>query len=82
MKMRALSNGLTLAPGQSVDLKPGGYHLMLMGLKQPLKEGASFSGTLKFEKAGEVPVTFNVLGMGAAAPSGEAKEMMDHSHHH
>jgi len=82
MKMRALSDGLTLAPGQSVDLKPGGYHLMLMGLKQPLKEGASFSGTLKFEKAGEVPVTFNVLGMGAAAPSGGAKEMMDHSHHH
>ena len=82
MKMRALTNGLTLAPGQSVDLKPGGYHLMLMGLKQPLKEGASFSGTLKFEKAGDVPVTFNVLGMGAAAPSGGAKEMMDHSHHH
>ena len=82
MKMRALSDGLTLAPGQSVDLKPGGYHLMLMGLKQPLKEGASFSATLKFEKAGDVPVTFNVLGMGAAAPSGGAKEMMDHSHHH
>ena len=82
MKMRALSDGLTLAPGQSVDLKPGGYHLMLMGLKQPLKEGASFSGTLKFEKAGDVPVTFNVLGMGAAAPSAGAKEMMDHSHHH
>ena len=83
MKMRALSNGLTLQPGQSVELKPGGYHLMIMGLKQPLKEGASFSGTLKFEKAGDVPVTFNVLGMGAPAPSGApAGEMMDHSHHH
>lgn len=83
MKMRALADGLTLAPGQSVDLKPGGYHLMIMGLKQPLKEGASFSGTLKFEKAGDVPVTFNVLGMGASAPSGgPSGEMMDHSHHH
>lgn len=83
MKMRALADGLTLAPGQSVDLKPGGYHLMIMGLKQPLKEGVSFSGTLKFEKAGDVPVTFNVLGMGASAPSGgPSGEMMDHSHHH
>ncbi|MEN9708950.1 MAG: hypothetical protein RIQ68_1358 [Pseudomonadota bacterium] len=83
MKMRALSDGLTLAPGQSVELKPGGYHLMIMGLKQPLKEGASFSGTLKFEKAGDVPVSFNVLGMGASAPSGGGSgEMMDHSHHH
>ena len=83
MKMRALSDGLTLAPGQSVELKPGGYHLMIMGLKQPLKEGAPFSGTLKFEKAGDVPVTFNVLGMGASAPSGGAAgEVMDHSHHH
>jgi len=82
MKMRALSEGLTLQPGQSVELKPGGFHLMIMGLKAPLKEGTSFSGTLKFEKAGDVPVTFNVLGMGAPAPSGGAPEMMDHSHHH
>lgn len=82
MKMRALNKGLDLAPGQSVELKPGGYHLMLMGLKQPLKDGTTFSGLLKFEKAGDVPVTFNVVGMGAPAPSGGGKEMMDHSHHH
>ena len=82
MKMRQLADGLTLQPGQSVELKPGGYHLMLMGLKAPLKEGTPFSGKLKFEKAGDVPVTFNVVGMGAPAPSGAAPEMMDHSNHH
>lgn len=82
MKMRGLSNGLVVPPSGSVELKPGGYHLMIMGLKQPLKEGTSFSGTLTFEKAGQVPVTFSVVGMGAPAPSGGAKEMMDHSHHH
>ena len=38
--------------------------------------------SLKFEKAGNVPVTFQVLGMGAAGPAGGAHEMMDHSHHH
>jgi copper(I)-binding protein len=82
MKMRALSDGLTIKPGESVELKPGGYHLMIMGLKQPLKEGASFSATLTFEKAGNVPVSFGVVGMGAPAPAGGGKEMMDHSHHH
>ena len=82
MKMRGLNDGLTLQPGQSIELKPGSYHLMIMGLKQPLKEGTSFSGTLKFEKAGDIPVTFNVLGMGAPAPSGGSPEMMNHSHHH
>jgi copper(I)-binding protein len=82
MKMRALSEGLTIKPGESVELKPGGYHLMIMGLKQPLKEGASFSATLTFEKAGNVPVSFGVVGMGAPAPAGGGKEMMDHSHHH
>ena len=82
MTMRQLADGLTVQPGQSVELKPGGFHLMLMGLKDPLKEGTSFSATLKFEKAGDVPVTFTVVGMGAPAPSGAAPEMMDHSHHH
>ena len=82
MKMRQLADGLVLEPGQSVELKPGGFHLMIMGLKQGLKEGTSFNGSLKFEKAGNVPVTFQVLGMGAAGPAGGAHEMMDHSHHH
>ncbi len=39
MTMRALPNGLELPPAQTVDLKPGGYHFMLFGLKQSLKPG-------------------------------------------
>ena len=39
MKMRALPNGLELPAGKAVELKPGGYHVMLMDLKQPLKAG-------------------------------------------
>ena len=41
---------------------------MFLGLKKPLKEGDTFAGTLTFEKAGTVAVTFEVRGVGAAAP--------------
>ncbi len=61
------TEALVLAPAGKVELKPGGYHLMLMDLKRPLKEGERFAGTLLFEKAGRVPVTFEVRGMGAGA---------------
>jgi copper(I)-binding protein len=39
MKMRPVENGLTIEPGKTVKLAPGGYHLMMMDLKQPLKRG-------------------------------------------
>src|SRR5262249_8155932 len=65
MKMRELPKGLELKPGQSVELKPGSYHLMLMDLKQPPKEGDKVKGTLTFEKAGQVEVEYAVRGMGA-----------------
>jgi copper(I)-binding protein len=60
MRMRPVSGGLAISPGGSVALKPGGYHLMLMGLKQPLKRGETVTITLRFAKAGEVPVRFRV----------------------
>ena len=59
MKMRQI-DAIEIATGQTVELKPGGYHLMLMGLKAPLKVGDKFPLTLKFEKSGEVVVTVNV----------------------
>lgn len=70
MRMRPLAEGLEIAPGESVELKPGGYHLMFMGLKAPLVEGESRSVTLVFEKAGEIEVEFNVEGK--AAGSGQS----------
>ena len=48
MKMRAI-NGLDLPAGQAVELKPGGYHVMMMDLKQPLTEGSTVSVTLVIE---------------------------------
>lgn len=65
MKMRPLRNGLEIKPGETVELKSGGYHLMFMDLKQPLKQGDSFKATLQFEKAGSLEVSFNVNALGA-----------------
>jgi copper(I)-binding protein len=56
MMMRPVER-LDLAPGKTVELKPGGYHLMLLNLKQDLKPGASIPVTLRFRNAGEVPAT-------------------------
>ena len=72
MEMRPLG-ALTIAPGQSVLLKPGADHVMLMGLKRPLKQGETFPLTLTFEKAGEVLVTVKVEGPGAMGA-----DAMDH----
>jgi hypothetical protein len=65
MKMRPVEGGLEIKPGQTVKLDPGGYHIMLMGMKQQLKEGEHFKATLDFEKAGKVNVDFAVAGIGA-----------------
>ena len=54
--------------GQSVQLSPGGYHGMLMGLAAALKEGDSFPVTLSFEKAGEVTVNVDVLPLRSEGP--------------
>jgi len=75
MTMRPVEGGLSIPPGQSVTLAPGGYHIMMMELKGPLKEGGKVPVTLKFEKAGEVNVTFEIEGIGAMAP---ASGQMDH----
>ena len=68
MTMRPLTSGLTIAPGKSVKLAPGGYHLMLTGLKRGLKQGESVPVVLEFEKAGKVSVTLDVKAVGAKAP--------------
>jgi copper(I)-binding protein len=66
MKMRPLPNGLEIKPGETVELKSGGYHLMFMDIKQPLKAGDTFKATLQFEKAGPLEVNFSVRALGAA----------------
>ena len=69
-KMRELTNGLEIKPGETFELTPGGNHIMLVGLKQPLERGKPFTATLQFEKAGKVDVEFKVEPIGAPGPSG------------
>lgn len=76
MKMRKLDRGLEIKPGQSVELKPGGYHIMFMGLREGLKPGQPIKGTLQFEKAGVVEVEYRVAPIGA--PSGDAAKKHQH----
>ena len=66
MKMRAVK-GIDLKPGATVELRPGGYHVMLEDLKQPLKDGEQIPLTLTFEKGGVLEVKVNVGAMGSAA---------------
>jgi copper(I)-binding protein len=77
MKMRPLEKGLTIDPGKTVKLAPGGYHLMMLNLKGQLKQGEKVPVTLDFEKAGKVNVTFDVQGVGAQAPA-DSGHMDDH----
>ena len=72
MKMRPIA-GLDIPPGQAVSLKPGGEHIMLMGLSQPLRAGQTFPLTLDFEKAGSRTVTVTVQKAGATAPGAGAQ---------
>jgi periplasmic copper chaperone A len=65
MQMRQLANGLPIAAGESVVLKPGGYHVMLIGLRQRLTAGESFPLTLTFEKAGNISVAVPIKAMGS-----------------
>ena len=66
MKMRAVK-GVDLKPGATIELRPGGYHVMLEDLKRPLKDGEQIPLTLTFEKGGVLEVKVNVGAMGAAA---------------
>ena len=68
MRMRAVP-AIDIAPGQVVTLQPGGMHLMLIGLTQPLRQGEAVPVTLRFERAGEVRVDFAVQAAGARGPA-------------
>ena len=56
-RMREVHN-VELSPGGKIIFKPGEMHMMIVGLKQPLKEGQTFPLALQFEKAGHIDVTF------------------------
>jgi len=68
MKMRPVA-AIEVHPGEPAVLQPGGLHVMLMGLKGQLKEGATFPVTLTFERAGDVEVEVHVGKAGAMGPT-------------
>lgn len=76
MKMRHLAKGLDIKPGETVELKPGGLHVMFMDLKQGLKEGETYKGSLIFEKAGKIEIEYRVGPIGGGMPQSGG-----HSHH-
>lgn len=68
MKMRELAKGLEIKPGETVELKPGSFHVMYMDITQRPKAGEKVKTTLKFEKAGEVTIDVPVVAAGQNAP--------------
>jgi hypothetical protein len=74
MRMVHLEDGIEIPAHGVAELKPLGLHVMLTGLKQPLKAGATLPLTLVFEKQGEVAITAEV----GKAPAGNAEV---HRHH-
>jgi hypothetical protein len=72
MRMREVP-AIDLPAGQTVSLRPGGLHLMFIGLGQPLRQGETVPVTLRFERAGEVRIDFAIQAAGARGAGG---------HHH
>lgn len=79
MKMRHVK-GVDVMPGHPATLKPGGYHIMLMGLKAPLKKGESFHVILEFEKAGKIEVMVPIMKVGSSGRKKMKMKMNQDSH--
>jgi len=68
MRMRAVVGGLVIPAHGTLELKPGGYHIMLIGLKHPLRVGERVKLALRFAQAGEVTANLVVEPAGASGP--------------
>jgi periplasmic copper chaperone A len=77
-RMAPVEGGLEIPAGETVELAPGGYHVMLMGLERPLSEGETVAGTLVFERAGTLEISYPVAAMGVRTPPGEGGHSHDH----
>lgn len=81
MKMREVEH-LVLKPASKIEMKSGnGYHLMLVGLSQPLKPGDKLPVTLVFERAGKVEIIVPVEGKAAPAAAASPHQDGHHGHH-
>lgn len=77
MRMRRLEDGLALDTHETVTLEPGGHHIMLMNLKEPLRKGESVDITLEFEHGDTLDVTVPILSIAAQGTGGHG----DHGDH-
>ena len=74
MTMRAVPNGVEIKADKQLVLKPGGYHLMIIGLKTAFLPGEIVHVTLHFDKAGDVDADLKVVAFGASGPEGSKPE--------
>jgi len=85
MKMQQIDS-IEIAPGERVEFTPGGHHIMLFDLKQPLVAGSSYPMTLTFEQAGEVGIEVMVRGEEDKGQADDAHHSThgheQHGHHH
>jgi copper(I)-binding protein len=72
MRMRPIPNGIEIKPGETVELKPEGLHVMFVDLQKPIAEGDRIKGTLVFEVAGTVEIEFEAAGLGGPAAPAES----------
>ena len=79
MKMREVPEGLVINPGQVLELKAGGYHLMFFDLVRQVKEGQIHEIKLNFKNSGEILVPFKVWE-GLHKPQGHSEDMNHHNH--
>ena len=75
MKMRPVDAPLEIKPGETLELKPNGYHVMFTQLKTGVHKGEKVKATLVFEKAGAVDIEFAVGGLADNGPSDAGKMM-------
>lgn len=76
-RMAPLAKGLEIPAGGTVTLVPGGHHAMLTNLKGGLVAGGTVKGTLVFDRAGPIAITYEVAPLGAKEPPGHGR----HTHH-
>jgi len=72
MRMRRVEGGIVIPAKGRLELKPGSYHIMFIGLKQPLRKGQQVPVTLKFQRAGKVDVKFTIQPIGSTGPMEDA----------
>lgn len=78
MKMRHAANGIEVPANGAVELKPGGFHVMLMGLTKKLIAGDNFDLTLTFEQQGKVQIPVEIKTLGSNSSSNSSGSRKSH----